>query len=571
MPKVYSYIRFSSKAQATGDSLRRQTAQTERWAASHGHELDEALTFRDLGVSAYDRSNLRSGALGLFLKAAQQGKIERGSILAIEALDRLTRAEPLDAFRLLSDIVSCGVSIVTVSDERVYDETSLNGDFASLMLAAALLVRGHEESKRKSERLKEHYSARRTSKAGRINHAGPIWLRAEGDGWGAIPEQAQTVLEIYQLAAEGQGSNAIARRFNEQKRPHLFARHKPEASWHPGTVAKLLRNRAVIGECQPRTISKEGKREEAGDPIPGHYPIVVPEELFWRVQSLVSERDRRGVGNRRDLGYSNILSGILTCGYCGSSMFLEKKGRNSDNSPRVSQFYYGCSKSARHASGCNNRMNYKALLFGAEPRPTGRYPRPQRFGLLPALFGHLIMHGEQLSASAEQHQEAARQRHDALTGQRVHVEARKATLIDSLEAGVLTRAEVQPRLDRIRGEIAVLQVQLESALREMTPPDNNETLWIDEALENHMAKVMPTILDLSQSDERAALRTHLMQRVETIYLYRECARVKLRHHDALPFIPLQEAVDIEHPEQAYPLPQKAADAPTNSLGGFTMS
>ncbi len=87
MPKVYSYIRFSSKAQASGDSLRRQTADTEKWAARNGFTIDQEFTFRDLGVSAFDRTNLRSGALGLFLKAAQQGKIERGSILAIEALD----------------------------------------------------------------------------------------------------------------------------------------------------------------------------------------------------------------------------------------------------------------------------------------------------------------------------------------------------------------------------------------------------------------------------------------------------------------------------------------------------
>jgi hypothetical protein len=31
------------------------------------------------------------------------------------------------------------------------------------------------------------------------------------------------------------------------------------------------------------------------------------------------------------------------------------------------------------------------------------------------------------------------------------------------------------------------------------------------------------------SEERAALRTRLLQRVETLYLYRDCARVKLRH------------------------------------------
>ena len=75
MTKVYSYIRFSSKAQAAGDCLRRQMAQTEKWAARHGNVLDDALTYRDLGISAYDRSNLRSGSLDLLLKAAQQGKI----------------------------------------------------------------------------------------------------------------------------------------------------------------------------------------------------------------------------------------------------------------------------------------------------------------------------------------------------------------------------------------------------------------------------------------------------------------------------------------------------------------
>ena len=37
-----------------------------------------------------------------------------------------------------------------------------------LMLAAALIVRGHDESKRKSERLKVRYCARRASNAGRI-------------------------------------------------------------------------------------------------------------------------------------------------------------------------------------------------------------------------------------------------------------------------------------------------------------------------------------------------------------------------------------------------------------------
>lgn len=557
MPRVYSYIRFSSKAQATGDSLRRQTADTEKWATRHGHELDEGLTYRDLGVSAYDRTNLRSGSLGLFLRAAQEGKIERGSILAIEALDRLTRAEPLDAFRLLSDIVSCGITIVTVSDERVYSEESLNGDFASLMLAAALLVRGHEESKRKSERLKSVYSARRESKSKRIGNSAPHWLCREGDGWGIRPVHAQTVLEIFQLAAEGLGSNAIARRFNAENRPTINE-NRPAlvGGWHPSTISALLRKRVVLGEHQPYVIGKDGKREAAGDPIPDHYPAVVPEELFWRVQALMTERNKRGIGHRRDDGYGNILGGFAFCGYCGVRMFLDKKGRKRSHLSPVAQYYYGCSASARGASNCNNRVNYLALLLGAVPRPWGKYPRPLRLGLLPALFEHLLMAGEQLSDSAEQQQAAARNSHAALSAQLAHTEGRKATLIDSLENGLLTPAEVRPRLDRIRSEAAQLETQLDAAFQAMRCTDARDDEWLVDAVESHMAELIPVIKDDSRSDERAALRTRLLQRVDAIYLYRDCARVKLRHRDVPFFIPLEETADVANAAITYPLPEK---------------
>jgi DNA invertase Pin-like site-specific DNA recombinase len=558
MPKVYSYVRFSSKAQATGDSLRRQTAQTLAWATRHGHVLDESLSFRDLGVSAYDRSNLRTGALGLFLKAAQQGKIEPGSILAIEALDRLTRAEPLDAFRLLSDIVSCKISIVTVSDERVYDESSLNGDFASLMLAAALLVRGHEESKRKSQRLKEHYSARRASGSARISHTPPNWIKAQGDGWCLIAEHAKTVLNIFEMSAQGIGANTIAQKFNEQKRPVINSHSKGDSDWHASRISTLLRNRAVIGEYQPHSKGADGQREKAGEAIANHYPAAVPEELYWRVQALVTQRGHRKSGHRRDEGYANIFSGILSCGYCESRMYLDKKGSKNDDGAGVPHMYYGCSRSERHASECDNRVNYVSLLLGAQAREKGRFPRPLRFGLLPALFEHLLMRGDQLSATAEQAQEAARLRHDALSGQLASVDKRKAILFDSLESGMLTLAEVQPRLDRIRAETTELQSQLQVALTEMTPPEHHESSWIDDAVLSHMDTVVPVIKDMSKSDERAALRTRLMQRLETIYLYRECARVVLRHDEVPLFIALQENADLANAQVAYPLPMVAA-------------
>ena len=67
MPKAYSYIRFSSVRQQRGDSVARQTKLSVEYAAKHGLDLDTDLNLSDLGISAFDRSNLNKGALGLFV------------------------------------------------------------------------------------------------------------------------------------------------------------------------------------------------------------------------------------------------------------------------------------------------------------------------------------------------------------------------------------------------------------------------------------------------------------------------------------------------------------------------
>lgn len=50
MTIAYSYIRFSSKKQAAGSSLSRQTELAQKWAAAHDLVLDTTLNMQDLGV-----------------------------------------------------------------------------------------------------------------------------------------------------------------------------------------------------------------------------------------------------------------------------------------------------------------------------------------------------------------------------------------------------------------------------------------------------------------------------------------------------------------------------------------
>jgi DNA invertase Pin-like site-specific DNA recombinase len=87
LPTAYSYIRFSSTEQLKGDSLRRQTELSVNYANVHGLILDTKLNLRDLGISAFDKSNLTKGALGYFLKLVEDGLIPRGSYLLVESLD----------------------------------------------------------------------------------------------------------------------------------------------------------------------------------------------------------------------------------------------------------------------------------------------------------------------------------------------------------------------------------------------------------------------------------------------------------------------------------------------------
>jgi len=93
--KAYSYLRFSTKEQALGDSERRQVDACRAYCAKNNLTLDESL--RDPGVSAFRGKHARVGALAKFLDAIQAGKVEQGSLLIVEALDRLSREEVMAA------------------------------------------------------------------------------------------------------------------------------------------------------------------------------------------------------------------------------------------------------------------------------------------------------------------------------------------------------------------------------------------------------------------------------------------------------------------------------------------
>ena len=104
-PKAYSYLRFSTPEQMQGDSFRRQTEAARQYAEDHGLDLDESLTFKDLGVSAFRGKNVVEGALGQFIAAVDSGKVKPGSYLLVENLDRLSRDRIMSALNRFSALL----------------------------------------------------------------------------------------------------------------------------------------------------------------------------------------------------------------------------------------------------------------------------------------------------------------------------------------------------------------------------------------------------------------------------------------------------------------------------------
>jgi DNA invertase Pin-like site-specific DNA recombinase len=341
---AYSYVRFSTARQELGDSLRRQVEMARRYAEEHGLRLAER-SFRDLGVSGYRGKNVEVGALGAFLSAVRSGAVRPGSYLLIEQFDRLSRDQVHRAFRVFGDIVDAGITIVTMVDGKEWNSETIQ-DLANVMTSVILMCRAHDESKTKSDRVKEAWVEKKKAAATSlqvITSECPRWLKPNADktGFDVIEERAESIRKVFEARIAGRGVVSIVRQANEEGWP---APGKQQ-TWHTSLVGRVLRNRALLGEYRPHENQADGSRKPTGDVIAGYYPAVIDEGTFLRA-AAVSDRRGRFPG-RRDASCKNWLQGLLQC-QCGASMV--RKNKNSLAQPGYSRYY--CADRSRGLTKC---------------------------------------------------------------------------------------------------------------------------------------------------------------------------------------------------------------------------
>jgi DNA invertase Pin-like site-specific DNA recombinase len=321
MRRAYSYVRFSSKHQAGGDSLRRQLAATRAYCVQEGLVLDEELCYQDLGMSAFKGRNGDVGALAAFRQAVQSGRVPPGSVLVVESLDRLSREQLDEALRLFLELLGHGVNITTLLPRREYTKASTE-DITGLLEPLIVMQRAHEESATKASRVRDAWSQKRRSMPKPATKVCPAWLRLKADrsAYEVIPEKAKAVRRIYQLAREGYGTIPIALRLSQEGIPPISGR---KSYWSRAYVQRILESRAVIGEHQPH-VMRDGKRVPEGEVIKDYYPPLMSKEEWYAVRGLMRSRcTERGP---RAEGLRYLFTGLLRDARAGCTMYLKQQG-----------------------------------------------------------------------------------------------------------------------------------------------------------------------------------------------------------------------------------------------------
>jgi DNA invertase Pin-like site-specific DNA recombinase len=296
--RCYSYVRFSSEKQRHGASLDRQIEAATKYANNHSLVLDTS-TYRDLGVSAFRSKNAES-ALGAFIEAVDSKRIQKGSYLLIESLDRLSRDKVPTALRLLLSLTEKGITIVTLMDEQVYSEANITDNWTKLVVACAIMARANEESVTKSKRA--HDAINRRADRGEIPTTRlPTWMEFSKDRTAAklVPSRAKIVKRIFDDVISGISARDIARALNKEKAPVLFY----ATEWRQSALSQLLKNPATYGEFKGEI----------------RLPAIVTKARFLKARQIIKDRTLYKGGFSRS-NPNNSLVGLSRCGHCGRVM-----------------------------------------------------------------------------------------------------------------------------------------------------------------------------------------------------------------------------------------------------------
>ncbi len=293
---VVGYLRVSTDEQVEGFSLGFQEERINAYAKSQDYLLLEI--YQDNGYSAKD---LNRPAIKRLLEDAKKGKFK---IILVYRLDRLTRR-----LKDLSDIVE-------ILEKQGVKFQSVTESFETKTASGRLMMNvfgGFAQFEREVTLERIHLGIKRRFEKGMWLTSPPYGYNMRKGNLAINKEESFVVQKIYKMyLKEDYGLVTLARKLNDEG-----YRNRRNKKWRSCSLYRILTHKVYCGY----TIWKNKERKGLHQPI-------IDEITFELVKKALKER--RNFTARR-LSTPHILTGLINCKKCGSSMFIQRPGGEKRN------------------------------------------------------------------------------------------------------------------------------------------------------------------------------------------------------------------------------------------------
>lgn len=332
------YVRVSTQYQVDRASLPVQRSELVNYA-KYALDIPDFVIFEDAGYSAKntDRPDYQQ----------MMARIRTGefSHLLVWKIDRISR-NLLDFAAMYSELKQLGV--VFVSKNEQFDTSSAMGE----AMLKIILVFAELERNMTAERVSAVFLSRANDG---IWNGGKVPFGYAYDKqtktFSILEDEAKTVRLIYALYESSKSLVTVSKVLNERG---IKTRNGSE--WSPTTVHTMLSNPFYSGTYRYNYRNESDphhhvpKKKEDWILVKNHHPAIVSPEHQAAVELILASKS---YGKNQTYQRKNIhaFAGLLTCGYCGSTMAATIDRARADGwRPSV----YICSR-RRMSNDCQNK------------------------------------------------------------------------------------------------------------------------------------------------------------------------------------------------------------------------
>ncbi len=312
----------------------------------------------------YSGTNFERPAFKRMMEDIRIGKI---NCIIIKDLSRLGR-EYLEVGSLIEKVFPfLGVRFISINDS--FDTLNPPSDGKSLEVTLKNIV-NDMYAKDIAKRIKES-KVNIMEKGYFVGSVPPYGYKVIKKKEGQILEKDSNtgpiIKEIFELSATGSSNLQIVNYLKEKgytspmqyyKTGRVYITENERSGWNVGTLAKLLKNEAYIGDMVQgkkqqdlvKGIEQYYTDEEDWYVVENTHEPIITRELFDKVQKeLIKRMDNSKFATRRDdfpVKKNWKYKGLFFCGHCGLEMPLQTYVRNlKDKSERVYKF--NCNRNYR--------------------------------------------------------------------------------------------------------------------------------------------------------------------------------------------------------------------------------